>query len=379
MKKKKCVAIILSAFMGLTTLTSFASPVSAANLDSSTVYPNTISNTIPDEYAYDYRTMAETNAMIYNENENNYEEIQELLANLSALNLYRTKTTLDIAGESRILTRGQLMDIEEKERLIDLQLEELGVTRIDPNNLEHMAFLEKLMLAHVYDNTERSTLPPPNLAAIANYFTLRQLRGTRNFNGVIYEYAYIIVTDNVGSGLLTESSTMVRHPGIQNNASSFRTFINDSRVQLATTTAIGLVPLAGSPLSFVLSVLFSLPPGVSHGSNVSYTSSKISVTEITYHYVFRNGDWRHAGTSASASFGGVNYFVGNVNGRADTWAESTSYRIPLTRSWSQVIDGFLQTNSAQIHALPNITTSGIGVTHTHRPVFARVPHDIIFR
>lgn len=242
--------------------------------------------------------------------------IDRLFEELNAITLYRIVN--DVNPLSRVGGELQL----KQDDLIS-QLNQLGVRLLDPLNHEDLAILDKLSNVN-YEMSEDSSITPfninnpPNFAAWANIYSIFLTSGTRTINGNIYNTHIVRVVDFGHSRANLTNVTNIAVNPTANNTSAVQAVLMHT-----VTSAVSLAvnnPLTQA-IEFVVGAVFA---ATSAGNNtiaritgrdlVSYLV--VTVTEMRYHYVFMNNDWRFAGSFAVTSVAFGRTFGGNVNGTA---------------------------------------------------------------
>ncbi len=250
--------------------------------------------------------------------------------------------------------------------------------------LEAASSADASIYSDVYDTA-------PDLKAIASLYTLLIRDGTRKYDGVTYNYRYIIVTDNKGYCGLTlyeEVDALTKISAGQTAADVMKYSLNYGFSSLMSSTPVGMV--VDWTLGAIFTVLSDKPTGIiSVKEGPIYKISHRSVTSMTYYFIYNDG-WKMIGVGASAEILRDDYWSANINGipKSDFHSVSFSTRTPGT--WNDYLDVYfnnMASNSSfclvnrigsfSVTGDQNFYNQGSAFSTTFTPKYARYPADLL--
>ena len=297
----------------------------------------------------------------------------------------------NLASRRDIDTSVALSMLYEQEAHINNELARLGVDILDPYNPADVAFFQVLMTAAMEAQYEEISYEMSSMLANApclsgqwgQFFTIYRIYGVRNGDPTVR----LNLRHRPGSRHILRHEGVIHIDPLVTDPHALVRFVTNDWFQLSVTTAAGFIPLAGGPVSFTLSSLFNLPAGINHvsGDRVRYTSDSVSTVQMNYIWVFRNGDWRLAGSFADVWYDAYRIVTMSIN--TETWPvrRSQNSRYTLFFSWdtpNRIVDDYVrfgfrtaQNPGPMIHT-HSCSLTGRVITRTFPVRFANMPNDL---
>ena len=287
-----------------------------------------------------------------------------------------------------------LQEDQNRRSSLDTQLERLGVHKIDPNNERDLAELQKVMgndwetrIRNAQTTNTRSN--PPTLSILANCYSLYQYQGNYTVDGVSYEYSYICVIDDKGYsesplsvGKLSISEA-VPHSMVGRSSIILGDLISYT-FQFVVSQFLGRFS-TGWMADWTLGALFTGLSAYDPSANVTtfgglgiYTLGVMTVSNMTYYYINKNG-WTLCGARISeGSFSRTDTISANIQGRAVSESSSTNSIIFQTGStWYTYIQHYARTNTPRFDEPGHFTAKGISAEFDFEPALVDNPFGLI--
>lgn len=280
-----------------------------------------------------------------------------------------------------------LAKIESRVSDLELRLEQLNVHKINPDNENDMRLLSGIVLNDEYNaqKSSASNIPsPPELSAIANYYSIYHQNGTYKVNGTSYNYSFIRVVDNKGYNTPLTCSKVCILTGKTNSTLSNL---------LKTQFSLGLSAYLGTTsngwvIDWTLSSIFSVLNSYSSSSGVTYINGRniyqtliTSVTQMLYCYVYSpSSGWQLCGVkSPQISYARSDTFAGNIGGKAVV----DSYTYPSFTSSTGIaptsyVSNYITNGVVRVDYAGSFRVNGLGgLTTTFTPGFYRNYLDLV--
>lgn len=316
------------------------------------------------------------------------QEIDALLAELNELaaeeHVFLAMDESDFSSVTTNNTQRQ-KSINDRQACLENRLESLGVHTIDPNNATDMAQLAEVVLGNSTGNSTAAIPDPPDLAAIADCYTLSQHNGSVYVNGTKYDYSCIYVTDNKGYNRSPLTASQTSNVLVGKESTVLRDLL-DYQFSFGFSSYLGMIPggwLANWAIGSAFTVLNSLNENSTisyRGNNNIYNMSMISVTQMMYCYVFiPNADWELCGVKASnISYARAEYLVANIGGTA--YSDAKNYPTVTSHtgiSAASYVVNFMNGSGCDVDRIGSFTVSTYGGGSVRfRPGFAEYPVDL---
>lgn len=312
-----------------------------------------------------------------------FKELNELALEGSAQN-YAANSTYSILQPAE-----RLLAINERESELDRQLETLGVHKVDPDSKEDLDRLGRVML-HAADASTLNaglraapTEDPPNLEALTRHYSVYQY-DENVYVDQMYYGSFVIVIDNNGYGGLTNAIVDARLCG---TTSTVLSNLLKYSFNFGFSQFLGQIPqgwiadwLIGSVFTALNSYDGKTVVTCPTGSTGIYTMNMVSVTQMTYIYIYDPGygTWVLCGSRAgNLSFSRTDCLAANIGGRAVTEPhkfDDVTSRTGESPAW--YLQQYAQYRKAYNHSPGSFTINGMNGSTTFTPAFYQSPHLI---
>ena len=287
----------------------------------------------------------------------------------------------------------QLRDIDSEEALLDKRLQELGLEKMDANNIADMQRLADL-LKPTLSNYESITGTSVDYSDIDDYvrrlstcFTVYLYDGTRTRYGETYSYAYIRVIDNLGQYKYTKSLSNVNMlnytPDVVGDLLSYNF---EYCLEAATGSLMTLVEewfkngfLIEWGIGNAFTLYNSLDPSAAITTSSAlgniYSATMMSVTQMTYYFVYVSPEWVLAGSRANnVEFSITETIKANINGSIRSETRDSNRSFNTGYSWSWYIDNFIDTGRDTHHEIDSLVLYCMDRrVFTFDPIYCRGP------
>lgn len=361
MFKKSLIICLLLGFC----LTTIVSPISAEQLDINSIE----------------KSKQETIDELFN-------NLNEVVNEQKFLNHLVSSKSDNSSDDLNSILNFRANSLKAREALIDDQILNLGVKKLDPNSSSDMELLSDLMKSQIQQerlDVNISSIPdPPDLAALASLYTLYHYQGTYTYQGVTYDYAYIRVVDNKGYNKLYLLNQFLAAPAntSQNVILSIlaHTF-KYSFSALLNSTPAGMI--TDWTMGAVLTILNNKNTNLLYSTSDPFYSITInSTTSMTYYWIYHNNDWRFNGSGGSFNLVRKDATAFNYQGQA--YQDSViqpSWNSNSSQLWYDYVENFHHyghlPNYVQINNIGSIIINGDGQNFTYSPKFAPRPIDLL--
>lgn len=319
------------------------------------------------------------------------EKIEDLFRNLQYISLMKEMQDIDwIESDCTIISEDETNLISSA---IEMQLEELGVRKLNPDDPEDMKLLDELPAQREYSGVPLTGAQDyaPTLNAIAGLYSLFYESGNYYYQGVEYPFRYIRVIDDKGYGKLTVMKSFDMGP--KKNSVILLSELFDYNFKYILSSFLGIFP-GGAILDWTLNNIITglntidqnntITYGAGNNENNAYIAHQGSVTQMTYYYIYYNNVWRMVGASATAELGRLDSCMINCEGELikfheehDNWNIKTGggYWYDFMKRYLE--KGVNSVNYLDIHSFGSIKMRGIFSDYIFEPAFFDEPMLLI--
>lgn len=313
------------------------------------------------------------------------EEIERIFREINQISLRKAHSkyleSLDLYQYSEQIKENEKL-LEERENELISSLANLNVRKIDPNNKNDVAILSELSKASIESDHINPLSSPidtaPDLAALANAFTLYIYDGTRYYKGATHTYRYIRVIDNKGHGALVLNNEYDAVP--KSIPGSIMASVLSYNFGYGFSSFLGSIPVFGFLIDWSLGNIFSVLDGITDASSVIASSSESlyrifisSQTEMVYHYYYDQPTWKISGTSSTCDFLQTDFFAGSVNGILKHDSATQSWSSRSGGLFNNYVESFADAKYHRIDRLGSFTVRGFNRTFQFTPKFYDLP------
>jgi len=273
--------------------------------------------------------------------------------------------------------------IENRKNVLEIQLQELGVHKLDPNNIDDINRISDIVYSSMNSNGEpyRGIF---DFSMLTSVYSIYEYTGTYSYKSNSYEYKYIRVVDNKGyvNTTLTNSKLLVP----VGTTSTILSTLLGYTFKFGFSAFLGTLP-SGWAIDYTMGAIFDVLKSYNGNSSVVcsnnsgiYCMNITSVTEMTYYYIKVNGNWYNSGTRAgNVSMARVDSFSGNINGVAVPASKIfPTTNISTGNVWYWYIERFVDTTLPTHHSIGSFSINrSNGSALTFAPCYIQNPLGLI--
>lgn len=322
------------------------------------------------------------------------EEIDALCAELNelALEKYKIKSQKTYS----LNNTSQISEINSQEVNIDMRLQKLGLEKMDataPEDVQRLVDMLGPTLSENYAHrglTVDFTTIEDIAEQLMTVFTVYVYDGTRTINGTEYEYAYMRIIDNKGYNLYTNnmvSANMLNYePDVVGDLLSYNF---EYFVDMAIGSAMDALENVNKWFQYgwlvewgignISTVFNSLNPNASitewAGTGGIYTATMMSITQMTYYFLYWSPDWVIIGSRANdVEFEIHETLMANVNGSIVDDYRNSEKNFSTGHSWSWYVDNFIENMEPSHHDIGGLALNCMDErVFTYEPIYYRAP------
>ncbi len=239
---------------------------------------------------------------------------------------------------------------------IDGKLAQIGIHKIDPDNLQDQKILSELQTAgsKMISETKGGSIydHAPDLSALSRCYSIYMTDGVLRYDGKKYNFRVIRLIDDKGSNGLTANKVVRALSDKEYKGNRLRSILAFNFKFTVDKITSALIPQEYKNYeTFCEWVMGNMFTFLSNSSNISvivntkdpiYLITNVSVTSMAYYYIYVNNEWTLAAVNGRASIARMQSFSGNVNGVPKAEAVSETAVLQTNKTYYDLYANYLQ-------------------------------------